>query len=140
MTYLINPRDVDAEEDPLCTRKRPTLAIAGNMLEQLIAANPMRDTSFFERSGTSLINGGWFVRQLKRFSDRVVLMHGHRHIDWIESCGALKLMSAPSPVMEALNHQSTSFMIRSIARAADASVELREPFRVNYRGEKSDSE
>ncbi len=26
-------------------------------------------------------------------------MHGHRHVDWAGACGALKVVSAPSPVM-----------------------------------------
>ena len=93
--------------------------------------------SFSERIGTSLINGSWFVRQLKPFADRVILMHGHRHIDWIGHCGALKIISAPSPVMEALNQQPTSFLIHSLTRAANGSVELREPVRVKLPGVKS---
>jgi len=36
---------------------------------------------------------------LKPYASRVVVMHGHRHIDWIGSCGRLKIISAPSPVM-----------------------------------------
>ena len=40
-------------------------------------------------------------RMLKPFAPRVVVMHGHRHVDWIGACGGLKIVSAPSPVMGA---------------------------------------
>lgn len=55
--------------------------------------------AFSERVGTALVNGRWFARKLKPFARRVVVMHGHRHIDWIGTCGLLKVVSAPSPVM-----------------------------------------
>ena len=52
------------------------------------------------RIGTALINGNWFVRSLKPLTGRAVLMHGHRHVDWIGQCAGLPIISAPSPVME----------------------------------------
>ena len=56
--------------------------------------------AFSERIGTALINGAWFLRVLRAYAARVVVMHGHRHIDWIGNCGRLKaLNSAPSPVI-----------------------------------------
>ena len=60
---------------------------------------PMPVAKFSERIGTALINGSWFQRVLKPYAERVVIMHGHRHVDWIGACGALKVVSAPSPVM-----------------------------------------
>ena len=62
---------------------------------------PKRVNALSERIGTALVNGSWFVRQLQRHSRRIVVMHGHRHIDWIGACGMLRIVSAPSPVMEA---------------------------------------
>ena len=91
---------------------------------------PMLAKSFSERIGTSLINGSWFVRQLKPFADRIILMHGHRHIDWIGHCGALKIISAPSPVMEALNNQPTSFLVHSIVCPPGGAIGLKEPQRI----------
>ena len=38
MTYLIDPRDGDAEDDSSSTKKRPILAIAGSMLAELSPA------------------------------------------------------------------------------------------------------
>jgi hypothetical protein len=53
------------------------------------------------RIGTTLINGSWFVRRLRPLVGRVVLMHGHPHIDWVGECAGLVIVAAPSPVMDA---------------------------------------
>ncbi|WP_020187419.1 metallophosphoesterase [Methylopila sp. 73B] len=60
---------------------------------------PRPTRSLSERIGTALINGSWFLRQLKPAARRVVVMHGHRHVDWTGRCGDLRIVSAPSPVM-----------------------------------------
>ena len=62
---------------------------------------PMPVKAFSERIGTALINGSWFVRRLEALADRAIVMHGHRHIDWIGTCGPLKIISAPVAVMDA---------------------------------------
>jgi len=84
---------------------------------------------FSERVGTALINGSWFVRNLKPFAARAVVMHGHRHIDWIGSCGALKIVSAPSPVMGSTDDASTHFHIHTLVAATDG-IRLLAPERV----------
>ena len=44
---------------------------------------------------------------------RVVLMHGHRHIDWIGECAAVPILSAPSPVMETTDDLASYFYIHT---------------------------
>jgi 3',5'-cyclic AMP phosphodiesterase CpdA len=75
---------------------------------------PMSVAAFSERVGTALINGSWFVRKLRSVAPRAVVMHGHRHIDWIGVCGKLKIISAPSPVMGVKNDASTYFHIHTL--------------------------
>ena len=75
---------------------------------------PMSMAAFSERVGTALINGSWFVRKLRSLRSRAVVMHGHRHIDWIGACGSLKIISAPSPVMGANNEAATHFHIHTL--------------------------
>jgi hypothetical protein len=70
---------------------------------------PMPVKAFSERIGTALINGNWFVRRLDALADRAIVMHGHRHLDWIGACGRLKIISAPSPVMNATDDATTYF-------------------------------
>jgi hypothetical protein len=82
--------------------------------------------AFSERVGTALINGSWFVRSIERFADRAIVMHGHRHIDWIGACGALKIVSAPSPVMSVNGY----FYIHQLMRGANGGLCLAQPERV----------
>jgi hypothetical protein len=70
---------------------------------------PMPVMAVWERIGTPLINGSWLVRQIAPSAGRLVVMHGHGHgpIDWIGRAGALKIASAPLPVMDARDGGTT---------------------------------
>lgn len=87
-----------------------------------------------ERIGTALINGSLFIRKLQHIADRVLVMHGHRHVDWIGECGRLLIVSAPSPVMEATDGGDTYFYIHTLAADQDRRLRLLEPERVEVRG------
>jgi 3',5'-cyclic AMP phosphodiesterase CpdA len=96
---------------------------------------PMPVATFSERIGTALVNGSWFVRMLNRFAERTVVMHGHRHIDWIGRCGALKIISAPSPVMGATDAAPTRFLIHTLATGSGGRLCLLAPQCVEIAGE-----
>jgi|GEM_PF-339282 len=91
---------------------------------------PMPVAAFSERIGTALINGSWFQRVLKPYAERIVVMHGHRHVDWIGACGALKIISAPSPVM-APDSKPTHFYIHALGPGAGGSLALMAPTRID---------
>jgi predicted MPP superfamily phosphohydrolase len=95
---------------------------------------PMPVATFAERVGTALINGSWFVRKLKPFSARILVAHGHRHIDWVGACGAMKIISAPSPVMGATDDASTQFLIHTLAAGSNGRLCLLPPERVEIAG------
>ncbi|MEA1833076.1 metallophosphoesterase [Methylobacterium durans] len=86
-----------------------------------------------ERIGTALVNGSWFVRKLQRMADHVVVMHGHRHVDWIGECGGLLIVSAPSPVMESVEGSDTYFYIHTLEADRDRRLRLLEPERIEVR-------
>jgi hypothetical protein len=90
--------------------------------------------AFSERVGTALVNGSWFVRKLGAFAGRVVVMHGHRHIDWIGACGGLRIISAPSSVMGATDDAPTHFHIHALATTSDGQLHLLVPERVEIAG------
>jgi hypothetical protein len=91
---------------------------------------PMPVAKFSERIGTALINGSWFQRVLKPYSERVIVMHGHRHVDWIGACGKLKIVSAPSPVM-APDSKPTHFYVHALGAGPDGGLALMEPTRID---------
>lgn len=87
-----------------------------------------------ERIGTALINGNWFLRSMEPFASRAVLMHGHRHIDWIGKCAGLRIVSAPSPVMEVTDEKPTYFYIHTLAAGSDGALQLLAPERIDLPG------
>ncbi len=95
---------------------------------------PMPVVTFSERIGTALVNGSWFVRKLKPFASRIVIMHGHRHIDWIGACGALSIVSAPSPVMGATDDAPTHFHIHMLSAGLDGRLSLLPPEYIEIAG------
>ncbi len=95
---------------------------------------PKSMAALSERIGTALINGSWFARRLQSFAARTVLMHGHRHIDWIGLCGKLKIISAPSPVMGAKNDVPTYFLIHTLASGPNGQIQLLAPERIEIAG------
>jgi hypothetical protein len=91
---------------------------------------PQPASAFFERVGTALINGTWFIRGLRELSDRAVIMHGHRHIDWIGQCAGLSILSAPSPVMTSGDDRGAYFYIHTLTSAGDGRIGLQPPKRI----------
>jgi predicted MPP superfamily phosphohydrolase len=88
-----------------------------------------------ERIGTALVNGTWFVRRMQRLADRVIIMHGHRHIDWIGRCGDLTVVSAPSPVMDVTDDKATYFYIHHLGAGPDGRFGLFAPERIVLHGD-----
>lgn len=104
-------------------------------LHHHVVEYPRAAKALSDRIGTALINGNWFVRELQRFSDRVIVMHGHRHTDWIGKCADLVIISAPSPVMEAADSLDSHFWIHTVAKGADGRLRLLAPERVSLSGQ-----
>jgi hypothetical protein len=83
---------------------------------------------FSARIGTALINGSSFVRLLQRFGGRMVVMHGHRHVDWVGESGRVRIVSAPSPVMSPPG--AACFYIHTLAMGPRNRLELARPERI----------
>jgi Calcineurin-like phosphoesterase len=110
-------------------RARWIIALHHHLIEY-----PMHVVTFSERVGTALVNGSWFIRKLKPFGERVVVMHGHRHVDWIGACGAMKIISAPSAVMGATDDVATHFYIHTLATGPGGQLRLLTPDKVEIAG------
>jgi hypothetical protein len=92
---------------------------------------PRAGQALADRIGTALMNGNWFVRRLRSLAGKVILMHGHRHIDWIGECAGLTIVSAPSPVMEGTGDHTTHFYVHTLADAPDGRISLLKPERID---------
>jgi hypothetical protein len=104
-------------------------------LHHHVVEYPQAAKALSERIGTALINGNWFVRRLQPLAHRLLLMHGHRHVDWMGDCGGLIVLSAPSPVMEATDDFATCFYVHTVAVGNDARLRLLPPQRIVVEGQ-----
>jgi hypothetical protein len=66
------------------------------------------------------------------------VMHGHRHIDWVGTCGRLRIVSAPSPVMQAARDGNGHFHIHTLAAGPDG-LRLLAPEKVDIGGERAEA-
>jgi hypothetical protein len=99
-------------------------------LHHHVVEYPQPASAFFERVGTALINGTWFVRGLRRVTDRAVIMHGHRHIDWIGQCVGLPIVSGPSPVMAPRGEHDPYFYVHTLVPSGAGPIGLLPPQRM----------
>jgi hypothetical protein len=95
---------------------------------------PMPVSAFSERVGTAVINASWFVRKLMPLAGRAIVMHGHRHLDWIGACGDLRIISAPSPIMGVTDDEPSHFYIHTLAAGPAGRLRLLAPQRVDIAG------
>jgi hypothetical protein len=100
-------------------------------LHHHVVEYPRRAKALSERIGTALINGTWFIRSLRPLAGRAVILHGHRHIDWIGACGDLLIVSAPSPVMNAVGGGETYFYVHTLAVEPPGRLRLLPPERID---------
>jgi hypothetical protein len=101
------------------------IAMHHHMLEYPRAADALS-----VRIGTALINGSWVVRSLKHNGDRFVVMHGHRHVDWLGRCGDVRIISGPSAVMGATDLDASYVLIHTL-HGADGKLAIAKPQRVD---------
>jgi len=104
-------------------------------LHHHVVEYPRPAKALSERIGTALVNGNWFVRALRFLAGRVVLMHGHRHVDWIGTCCGLRIVSAPSPVMDATDDKDTCFYLHTLAVGPEGRLRLLPPRRLTVAGQ-----
>jgi len=105
-------------------------------LHHHVVEYPQGAHALSERLGTALINGNWFLRRIRPLSSRSVIMHGHRHIDWIGQCGGHLIVSAPSPVMGGTDALQTHFCIQTLCACRNGPVQLQTPARIVLNGRK----
>ncbi len=106
-------------------------------LHHHIIEYPWAAKALSERIGTALINGNWFVRVMRPLAGRAVMMHGHRHVDWVGEIAGIPTVSAPSPVMEVTDGYDTAFYIHTLAIGEDGQLRLLKPERIVVKGERA---
>jgi hypothetical protein len=90
------------------------------VVEYPICSIPLRD-----RIGLALINAPDVLAAITPHASRVLVLHGHRHIDWIGTYGDVVLCSAPSASLGTEGkHDPGSFHVYDFSVGNGGSIRL----------------
>lgn len=70
-------------------------------LHHQVVEYPVATVSLRDRIGLALINAPDFLAAIRPYARQIVVLHGHRHTDWIGTYGGAVLCSAPSAALGA---------------------------------------
>jgi len=95
------------------------------LLHHQVVEYPISSIRLRDRIGLALINAPDVLAAIKPYASRVLVLHGHRHKDWIGTCGKVVLCSAPSASMgcDAEMYRG-SFNVHELALAEDGGIRL----------------
>lgn len=95
------------------------------LLHHHVVEYPRLGVPFADRIGTALVNGHWVLGRLRRHAARMIVLHGHRHFDWMGCCGGVRILSAASPVMGGRDDESRQLRIHALHRGAGGALDWR---------------
>ena len=96
------------------------------LLHHQVVEYPITSIGLRDRIGLALINAPDVLAAIKPHAHRTLVLHGHRHRDWIGMCGGVVLCSAPSTALGAYNGEMYrgSFHIHDLDTGIGGSVRL----------------
>jgi 3',5'-cyclic AMP phosphodiesterase CpdA len=120
---VIDPAQLRALESLL--RKYPRRAWA-ILLHHQVVEYPVTSISLSDRMGLALVNAPDLVAALAPHASRILVFHGHRHWDWIGSCGGVVLCSAPSAMVGSQEKEKKRgcFHVHQLALDRDGDLRL----------------
>ena len=97
------------------------IALHHQIVEYPVAAIKLRD-----RVGLALVNASDVLAAIEPYASRILVLHGHRHWDWIGTCGGVVLCSAPSASLGSQTREESagSFHILDLVFDAEGSTRL----------------
>jgi 3',5'-cyclic AMP phosphodiesterase CpdA len=97
------------------------------LLHHQVVEYPVASISLRYRIGLALVNAPDVLAAIAPYASRVLILHGHRHTDWIGTCGDVVLCSAPSVSLGSSHGEEKyrgSFHVHEIASGVDGSIRL----------------
>ncbi|HEY6307832.1 MAG TPA: metallophosphoesterase [Candidatus Angelobacter sp.] len=96
------------------------------LLHHQVVEYPVVSISLRDRIGLALVNAPDVLAAIAPYSSRVLILHGHRHRDWIGTCGDVVLCSAPSVTMESTGVEECqgSFHVHDLTLRTDGGIRL----------------
>jgi hypothetical protein len=102
------------------------------LLHHHVVEHPGESISLRERIGLALVNAPDVLAALAPHAARILVLHGHRHRDWIGTYGGVTLCSAPSTALGAdgADKYRGSFHVHDLAFGVGGGVRLTRTERV----------
>ena len=102
------------------------------LLHHHVVEHPGDSISLHERIGLTLVNAPDILAALAPHASRILVLHGHRHRDWIGAYGDVMLCSAPSVALgaDAADKYRGSFHVHELAFGVGGGVQLTRTERV----------
>jgi 3',5'-cyclic AMP phosphodiesterase CpdA len=102
------------------------------LLHHQVVEYPLTSIGLRDRIGLALINAPDVLTAIKPHAHRSLVLHGHRHRDWIGICGGVTLCSAPSTALGSYGGEMYrgSFHIHELDTGMSGSVRLIDTERV----------
>lgn len=106
-------------------------------LHHQVVEYPVASISLMDRISLALVNASDVVAAIGPYASQIVVLHGHRHRDWIGACGGIVLCSAPSAALgsESGEKYKGAFFVHDFAFGADGSIRLIKTDHVKVPGE-----
>lgn len=95
-------------------------------LHHQVVEYPVPGISLMDRISLALVNASDVIAAIQPYASQLIVLHGHRHRDWIGDCGGIVLCSAPSAALGSQSGEKYvgSFFIHDLAFGEDGSVQL----------------
>lgn len=119
---VINPSQLKALKSVLRNSSRHAWII---LLHHQVVEYPVASISLRDRIGLALVNAPDLLAAISPHASRVLILHGHRHRDWIGTCGDVVLCSAPSVALgsDAEKYRGC-FHVHELAFGVDGAIRL----------------
>ena len=120
---VVNPSQLNALKSILRGSPRSAWMI---LLHHQVVEYPVASISLTDRIGLALVNAPDVLAAIAPHASRCLVLHGHRHRDWIGTCRDVVLCSAPSVTMgsQGENKYRGSFHVHEFAIGADRGIRL----------------
>jgi 3',5'-cyclic AMP phosphodiesterase CpdA len=102
-------------------------------LHHQVVEYPVTSVSLRDRIGLALVNASDFLAAIRPYARQIVVLHGHRHTDWIGTYGDTVLCSAPSAALGSQSERERrgSFRLHKCGFANDGGILLLSSERVD---------
>ena len=120
---VVNPPQLRALRSILRNQPQQPWAL---LLHHAVVEYPVTSVRLRDRIGLALVNAPELLEALRPHAGRLVVFHGHRHWDWIGTCGRVVLCSAPSVMLGSHSGAKDcgSFHVHQLALGPDGGFQL----------------